>query len=95
MIVDHLLLEIVPLFLVSRTFQLFLNHFGLHIEQGSVLNGEVLVLLHNLCQFLLEVFVDGIEVVELLEKDEVLLVFLLQLFPHFEDGLPHDLLFID
>lgn len=96
MVIDHLLLEVISFFFVFGAFQLFLDDFGLHIEQGSVFDREVLVFLHYFCQFLLEILVDGIQVVEFFEKYEVLFVLLLQLFSHFEDGLPHDdLFFID
>lgn len=88
MMVNQLPFEVVPLVLVLGALHLPLQQFRLRVQQGPILDGQVAVFLHELAHAGLQLFVDVVQVVELLQQDHVLLVFYLQLLPQSHHRLP-------
>jgi hypothetical protein len=81
--VDEFALEVIPLIFVLGTVDFLFDQFSFDVEEGSILDGQVLVLLHHFPHLILQVLIYFIQIVELFQQDQILFVLFLQLLMQF------------
>jgi hypothetical protein len=88
MVVNQFPFEVVPLVLILGALHLLLQQFRLSIQQGPIFDRQVTVFLHHFPHAALQLFIDVVQVVELLQQYHVFLVFYLQLLTQPHHRLP-------